>query len=308
MTGVRLNETIESVRRFNRFHTKLVGALNEGLLSSSFPLVQVRVLYELAHGTDLAAADLVDILQVDPGYLSRMITTLEKHGLIEKSPDKKNAKRNILDLTDAGTRLYEKLNAASAEEVRALVDPLSTTDRKQLVGAMQRIERLLGGRRRERSYVLRDPEPGDLGWVIQRQSAYYAQEFGWDWRFEGLVSGIVADYVENHDPGNERCWIAEMEGDIVGCVFVVRHDRETAKLRMLYVDADARGLGLGGRLVEECIRFARRKKYKRMILWTNSVLVSARRIYEAVGFELIEEEPHGMFGQDLVGQTWSLEL
>lgn len=308
MTTAQLNETIESVRRFNRFHTKLVGALNEGLLSSKFPLVQVRVLYELAHGTGLAAADLVESLQVDAGYLSRMITALEKHALIEKSPDGKNAKRNILSLTDTGVQLYEKLNAASAEEVRALVEPLKQAERKQLVGSMQRIERLLDGRGPERNYLLRDPEPGDLGWVIHRQSAYYAQEFGWDWSFEGLVSGIVADYVKNHDPGCERCWIAEMEGDIVGCVFIVRQDRETAKLRMLYVDADARGMGLGRRLVEECIRFASRKKYKRMVLWTNSILLSARRIYEATGFQLIEEEPHGMFGKDLTGQTWSLDL
>lgn len=304
----RLDQAIESVRRFNRFHTKIVGVLNEGLLSSEFPLVQVRVLYELAHGTDLAAADLVDRLQVDPGYLSRMISALEKHGLIKKSPDDNNAKRILLNMTDAGTRLYGKLDAASAEEVRSLIEPLSQIERRQLVGAMQRIERLLGGREVERSFVLRDPEPGDLGWVIHRQSAYYADEFGWDWSFEGLVSGIVAEYVRNHDPGCERCWIAEMEGNIVGCVFVVRQDQQTAKLRMLYVDAEARGMGLGRKLVDECIRFARRKKYKRLDLWTNSILTSARRIYEAAGFELIEEEPHGMFGQNLVGQTWSLEL
>lgn len=311
---------IAEIRAFNRFHTKLVGALNEGLLATDFPLVQVRVLYDLAHADNLAAADLVARLGVDAGYMSRMIAALESRGLIEKTPDSDNAKRLVLSLSQEGRAVFERLDRASAEEVRRLISPLSDDERRQLVGAMQTIRRLLADDTPalstassitpsgERRFVLRDPRPGDLGFIVHRQGALYAAEYGWDWSFEALVAKIVSDFVTRFDPASDRCWIAEVEGEIAGSVFVVRHDDTTAKLRLLYVEASARGMGLGRALVEEVIGFARERGYTRLELWTNSILVSARRIYEAAGFELVDEQPHVSFGHDLVGQTWVLEL
>lgn len=307
-----IDTRIADIRAFNRFHTRLVGALNEGLLASDFPLVQVRVLYDLAHADNLAAADLVARLGVDAGYMSRMIAALESRGLILKTPDIDNAKRLVLSLSQEGRAVFERLDRASAEEVRQLVSPLSEAQRHQLVGAMQTIRRLLGddsvAPATERRFVLRDPRPGDLGFVVHRQAALYAAEYGWDWSYEALVAKIVSDFVTRFDPACERCWIAELDGEIAGSVFVVRQDETTAKLRLLYVEASARGMGLGRALVDEVIRFARERGYTRLELWTNSVLVSARRIYEAAGFELIDEQPHRSFGHDLVGQTWVLEL
>ena len=315
-----IDTQVAEIRAFNRFHTRLVGALNEGLLASDFPLVQVRVLYDLAHADNLAAADLVARLGVDAGYMSRMIAALESRGLILKTPDSDNAKRLVLSLSEEGRAVFERLNRASAEEVRQLMSPLSDGERRQLVGAMQTIRRLLGDDTTapsaaasitpsgERRFVLRDPRPGDLGFIVHRQGALYAAEYGWDWSFEALVARIVSDFVTGFDPHWERCWIAEVDGAIAGSIFVVRHDETTAKLRLLYVEASARGMGLGRALVDEVIRFARERGYTRLELWTNSILVSARRIYEAAGFELIDEQPHVSFGQDLVGQTWALEL
>lgn len=307
---------IAEIRAFNRFHTKLVGALNEGLLASDFPLVQVRVLYDLAHAENLAAADLVARLGVDAGYMSRMIAALESRGLILKTPDSDNAKRLVLSLSEEGRAVFDRLNRASAGEVRQLISPLSDGERDRLVGAMQTIRRLLGDdtlspsatRSGERRFTLRDPRPGDMGFVVHRQAAIYATEYGWDWSFEALVAKIVSDFVTRFDPDSDRCWIAEVDGAIAGSVFVVRHDETTAKLRLLYVEASARGMGLGRALVGEVIRFARERGYTRLELWTNSILVSARRIYEAAGFKLVDEQPHESFGQHLVGQTWVLEL
>jgi DNA-binding MarR family transcriptional regulator/GNAT superfamily N-acetyltransferase len=319
-----IDTQIAEIRAFNRFHTRLVGALNEGLLASDFPLVQVRVLYDLAHAGNLAAADLVARLGVDAGYMSRMISALESRGLIEKTPDSDNAKRLVLSLSPEGRAVFERLNRASAEEVRQLISPLSDDERRQLVGAMQTIRRLLGDDAlstsigpsdpasatpsTERRFALRDPRPGDLGFVVHRQAAIYAAEYGWDWSYEALVTRIVSDFVTRFDPASDRCWIAEIDGAIAGSVFVVRQDDTTAKLRLLYVEASARGMGLGRALVDEVIRFARERGYTRLELWTNSILVSARRIYQAAGFELIDEQPHVSFGHDLVGQTWALEL
>ena len=314
-----ISTQIAQIRAFNRFHTRLVGALNEGMLASEFPLVQVRVLYDLAHAENLAAADLVARLGVDAGYMSRMIAALESRGLIEKTPDSDNAKRLVLSLSDEGRALFESLDRASAEEVRQLISPLSEDERRQLVGAMATIRRLLdddslpaptasAAPNPERRFTLREPRPGDMGWVIHRQAALYATEYGWDWSFEALVAKIVSDFVTRFDPASERCWIAEVDGEITGSVFVVRHDETTAKLRLLYVEASARGMGLGRALVDEVIRFAREKGYTRLELWTNSILVSARRIYEAAGFTLVDEQPHESFGHELVGQTWVLEL
>lgn len=302
---------IAAVRRFNRFHTRLVGALNEHLLASDYSLPQVRVLYEIANAEEdrsPSARELGEVLRMDTGYLSRVVSGLEGDGLIARTPSADNAKRLALTLTAEGRRVFAGLNTASAEEVVGLLAPLSEAERGQLVGAMHRIRRLLGDAPAKRAFVLRDPEPGDLGWIAHRQGLLYAREYGWDWTFEALVAEIVGQFAKEFIPGRERCWVAEMESEVVGSVFVVRQDHETAKLRLLYVDPAARGLGLGRRLVDECLGFARGAGYRRIVLWTNDVLVSARRIYEATGFSLIEEEPHRSFGQDLVGQVWGRDL
>lgn len=302
---------VAAIRQFNRFHTRLVGALNERMLASDYSLAQVRILYELANARPDAppsARDLGDILQMDAGYLSRLLSGLESDGLLARTPSPENAKRLALTLTERGREVFSGLNEASAREVASLLSGLPAEARGQLTGAMARIRRLLGDMPDTRAFILRDPRPGDLGWVIHRQAALYAQEYGFDWTFEGLISEIAGTFVREFDPARERCWIAEMEGEIVGSVFVVRQDDEVAKLRMLYVDPAARGRGLGRALVEECLRFARAAGYRRMVLWTNDILVSARRIYEATGFELLEEERHHSFGQDLVGQIWGRNL
>lgn len=301
-------EQIDAVRGFNRFHTRVVGALNEGLLSTKHSLIQARILYELSRNSAHSAADLSEILKINPGYLSRQVGKLEADGLISKQADTKNNKRLILKLSKNGRTEFSKLLDASRNDARKLLDPLSQTERRQLIGAMARIERLLGNREGENAFVLREPEPGDMGWITHRHAVLYAREYDFDWTFEALVGSIVSDYVKNHDPKMERCWIAEHEGESAGSVFVVKHDQKTAKLRLLYVEPDARGLGIGGRLVKECIRFARARRYERLVLWTNDVLVSARKIYEAAGFTLVKEEHHRSFGQDLVGQNWELKL
>ncbi|WP_186397708.1 bifunctional helix-turn-helix transcriptional regulator/GNAT family N-acetyltransferase [Stappia sp. TSB10GB4] len=302
---------VAAIRQFNRFHTRLVGALNERMLASDYSLAQVRILYELANARPDAppsARDLGDILQMDAGYLSRLLSGLESDGLLARTPSPENAKRLALTLTERGREVFAGLNEASAREVASLLSGLPAEARGQLTGAMARIRRLLGDMPDTRAFILRDPRPGDLGWVIYRQAALYAQEYGFDWTFEGLISEIAGKFVREFDPARERCWIAEMEGEAVGSVFVVRQDDEVAKLRLLYVDPAARGRGLGRALVEECLRFARGAGYRRMVLWTNDILTSARRIYEAAGFELLEEEHHHSFGHDLVGQNWGREL
>lgn len=305
------DEDVAAVRQFNRFHTRLVGALNERMLATDYTLAQVRILHELACARPDAppsARELGDVLQMDAGYLSRLLSGLESDGLLVRTPSPENAKRLALALSDRGREVYAGLNEASTREVGALLAPLSQEERSQVTGAMARIRRLLGDTPDTRTFILRDPRPGDLGWIVHRQAALYAKEYGFDWTFEGLVSEIAGKFIAEFDPAHERCWIAEMEGEIVGSVFVVRQDEEVAKLRMLYVDPGARGRGLGRALVDECLRFARSAGYRRMVLWTNDILVSARRIYEAAGFELLEEERHRSFGKDLVGQIWGRNL
>jgi len=301
---------INKVREFNRFHTMLVGALNEGLLESSFPLIQVRVMFELANSVNLAAADLVELLSVDRGYLSRMLAALTEQGLIDKTPDPKNNKRMVLALSEQGKVVFSKLNTASANEVRGLLAPLSDLEKEELVDAMDKIRALLGAEhgKRKREFVLRDPQPGDMGWITHRHGKLYWDEYQWDWRFEALVGKITADFVENYDPDYERCWVAEMDNKIVGSIFLVRQDEVTAKLRLLYVEQHARGLGLGRTLVQECVNHARSIGYQRIELWTKSILSSARKIYEAEGFKLLNEEPGHHYGQELVTQVWALSL
>jgi DNA-binding MarR family transcriptional regulator/GNAT superfamily N-acetyltransferase len=300
---------IAAVRAFNRFYTRQIGLLEEGLLRSEFSLTEVRVLYELAHRDGLTAADLGRDLGLDAGYLSRILRKFEVRDLLARAPSETDARQAILGLTPAGRAAFAPLNQASQDEIAAMLDRLSDREREDLVTAMARIRRLLGGAAAaEAPCRLRALRPGDIGWIVHRQGLLYATEYGWDETFEALVAEIAAAFVKTYDREREACWIAERDGEIVGSVFLVRKSDEVAKLRLLYVEASARGLGIGHRLVEECIRFARQKGYRTLTLWTNDVLVAARRIYEAAGFRLVEEERHHSFGKDLVGQTWDLDL
>ena len=300
---------IDAIRRFNRFFTRRIGALREGLLHTPYSLTEARILFEIANHDDLSASDLSRELGLDPGYLSRILAGLERHGLIEKTPSESDARRRLLALTPKGRDAFSLLDVRSREEVGEMLGELSEEEQRRLLEAMRAIERILDkGFKYSEPFFLRTHEPGDMGWVVHRHGELYAREYGWDERFEALVAGIVADFINNLDPAKERCWIAEMEGERVGCVFVVKASDEVAKLRLLLVEPKARGLGLGSRLVEECIRFARSRGYKTLTLWTNSALDAARHIYEEQGFMLVEEEEHHSFGKDLVGQNWELAL
>jgi DNA-binding MarR family transcriptional regulator/GNAT superfamily N-acetyltransferase len=308
-------DAVAEARAFNRFYTRLVGALDEGHLHSSFSLAETRVLYEIAHGEGLTATDLCQRLALDAGYVSRMIRGFERRGLVERVRSPTDARRSHLQLTPKGRSTFADLDVRATAAVADLLELLADGERRQLLDSMRIIRSLLGdddAKRRQPAvpYVLRPHRPGDMGWVVHRQAVLYAREFGWDERYEALVSRIVADFIERYDPRRERCWIAERDGETVGCVFVIKHAERAgvAQLRMLYVEPSARGLGIGTRLVRECTEFARRTGYKSIVLWTNSVLVSARRIYEAEGYKLVKEEPHNSFGHDLVGQFWELEL
>src|ERR687889_1942583 len=297
------------VRRFNRFWTRQIGVLGEGYLESPFSLTEVRVLYDLAHREETTASELGDELGLDAGYLSRLLRGFEKHGLIHKRPSEADGRRRLLRLTGRGREAFAPLDARSRSEIGAMLGGMSIAGQERLVKAMRTIERLLSGRPDPViPYLLRPHQPGDMGWVVHRHGILYAREYGWDEHFEALVAEIVAKFIKQYDPRLERCWIAEREGEIVGCVFLVRESEEIAKLRLLLVEPEARGLGIGSRLVEECIRFARKAGYQKITLWTNDVLDSARRIYEGMGFQLVHENPHHSFGHDLVGQTWELML
>lgn len=302
------NDRVQRVRRFNRFYTRHIGLLNEGLLDSEYSLTEVRVLYELAHRGPMTAVALGQELGLDPGYLSRILKKFESRDLLQKSRSEEDRRQVFLSLTDVGQAAFGPLNQASANQIGAMLSKLSSAEQQKLVQAMALVERLIGGSAPEASYTLRPHRVGDIGWIAHRQGLFYAEEYGWDETFEALVAEIAAAFVRNFDPDWERCWIAERDGEIVGSVFLVRHSNEIAKLRLLYVEPSARGLGLGRRLVDECITFARAKGYRTLTLWTNDVLAAARGIYQATGFRLVKEEAHRSFGKDLIGQTWDLDL
>jgi DNA-binding MarR family transcriptional regulator/GNAT superfamily N-acetyltransferase len=305
----RLEARVGEVRRFNRFFTRRIGVLREGLLHSPYSLTEARVLFELARGEEVSASELSHELGLDPGYLSRILVRFEQGGLLDRVISESDGRRRLLRLTAAGEDAFAELDRRSREEVSGMLEGISERDQRRLLEATRTIEEILGGDgSTPEPYLLRPHEPGDMGWVVQRHGALYAREYGWDERFEGLVARIVADFIGGYDPSWERCWIAETGGKNVGCVFVVRESDEVAKLRLLLVEPEARGAGLGSQLVAECVTFARERGYRRLVLWTNSVLHSARRIYEVHGFELTEEEEHLSFGADLVGQNWALEL
>jgi len=302
-------ERVEAVRRFNRFYTKRIGVLHEGLVGSPFSLAEARVLYELAGFEQTTATQLRRELGLDGGYLSRILRHFARAGLIDGTRSKTDGRQRLLRLTEPGQEAFAALDARSRHENGAMLGALTRADQRRLVAAMGVVEDLLGAKPEARApYLIRSHQPGDMGWIVHRHGVLYAEEHGWDETFEALVARIVADFLDHLDPKTERCWIAEKDGEIVACVFLVKRSKRVAKLRLLLVEPKARGLGIGARLVGECLRFARRAGYRKITLWTNSVLGTARRLYENAGFTLIEEDSHHSFGQDLIGQTWELDL
>jgi DNA-binding MarR family transcriptional regulator/N-acetylglutamate synthase-like GNAT family acetyltransferase len=299
---------VARVRSFNRFYTALIGVLERKLLHSPFSLTEARVLYELAHRDPSVATEIGADLGLDSGYLSRILRRFEQQGLILRRAASGDGRRQDVTLTEAGREAFAALDLRSSEDVAAMISALTAERQERLVKAMAEIEILLNPRARAEAFVIRDHRPGDVGWVVQRHGALYAEEYGWDSSFEAMVAEIAAKFLREFDPARERCWIAEREGERVGSVFLVRENADVARLRLLLVEPSVRGHGLGRRLVEECLRFARQTGYRRVTLWTNANLHAARRIYETCGFRLVAEEPHHSFGKDLVGQTWEKEL
>jgi DNA-binding MarR family transcriptional regulator/predicted N-acetyltransferase YhbS len=300
---------VDEVRGFNRFYTRVLGLLRPDLAGSPFGLTEARVLFELAHGDEVAVSDLRRELDLDAGYLSRILSGFTAAGLVAREQAASDGRRQVVRLTSDGQRAFAELDRLQAGAIDALLAPLDEAKRAELVAAMDQIRRVLDGHPRRTGLVLRAPEPGDLGWVVERHGASYAAEYGWDAAFEALVARIVAEFAERHDTKREAAWIAELDGERVGCVFCTAADAaHTAQLRLLLVEPSARGSGVGTRLVDECLRFAKRSGYSRITLWTNDVLLAARRIYERAGFTCDRREPHHSFGHDLVGEYWSRDL
>lgn len=301
-----LDQYVQEMRAFNRYYTDVIGVLNEGILESPYSLTEARVLYELAQRESTEVAHLRDHLRLDAGYLSRLLARFQKKGLIRRRRSREDGRRQNVELTPVGEEAFIDLDRRSAAEARSLLVPLAEEDRRRLLGAMNTVRGILEEESSEPAYLLRSAEMGDFGWVVYRHGVLYAHEYGWDARFEALVARVVADYVDHKDPKRYGAWIAEKDGERVGCVFCMpnREDETVAQLRLLLVEPKARGSGIGSRLVKECLRFARRAGYREMVLWTNDVLDAARRIYEESGFELVEEKPHDKFGDGLIGQTW----
>jgi DNA-binding MarR family transcriptional regulator/N-acetylglutamate synthase-like GNAT family acetyltransferase len=299
---------VATVREFNRFYTRVIGVLDECLLDTPYTLTEARVIFELAQGEQVEVVTLRRRLGLDPGYLSRILSRYESDGLIIRSRSTSDARRQVVRLTAAGRSAYKTLDERSARQIEAVLEGLAGEERRRLLDAMATIRDVLGDSRRQRRVMLRPLRIGDLGWVVGRHGVVYAEEYGWDQSFEALVARIVADYGQHHDSQRENAWIAEIDGEAVGCVFCVHKDDETAQLRILLVEPSARGFGVGTALVDACIEFARRAGYQKMVLWTNSVLEAARRIYERAGFKLLDEQPHHSYGHDLVSQWWVLDL
>lgn len=299
----------EAMRRFSRFYTRRIGVLQDGYNGSEFSLTEARIIYELAQRDGATASDLVKALDLNPGYVSRMLKGFEGRRLISRKAAPDDARQQIVRLTDKGARAFAALNARSRGDMLRLLENLTISQQKRLIGAMSEIETLLSAEPEQRvPYILRPHQPGDLGWAIQQHGLLYAEQYGWDESFEGMAAEVAAKFLRDFDPKWERGWIAEKDGENVGCVFLVKQSDDIAKLRMLLVHPKARGLGIGKRLVEECIRFARAKGYKKITLWTNDILTTARRIYQRAGFQLIASEPHFSFGHHMVGETWELDL
>lgn len=303
-----MSTIVSRIRSFNRGWTEVLGLLDQGLLATDYSLAEARVIFELAQRDRWERLDLKNRLDMDHSHLTRVLGRLEEKGLANSEQSPTDRRALSITLTAAGREAFAILNQRSVDQISDLIAPLTELQRSDLVEAMTLIEGMLGRASKDREIALRGLRPGDLGWVIQRHGAIYADEFGWSMEFEGLVARIVADFQQNHQPGREDAWIAEVDGARAGCVFCCERDDETAQLRILLVEPWARGLGLGTRLVDECIHFAKDAGYSTMMLWTNNILVSARHIYEAAGFQLVEEESHHSFGHDLIGQNWKLDL
>ncbi len=312
MPPTDLSQRAAAVRQFNRFYTRQIGLLADQYLDSPFTLAEARVLYELAQHDPATATDLRRELGLDAGYLSRLLRGFQRRGLLRRQRSPRDRRQSLLRLTAAGRRAFRTINNRSQRRLEAMLAALPVSDQTRLVGAMEAIQALLAApsapAARPPAYLLRAPRSGDLGWVVARHGALYAEEYGWDQQFEGLVADIVAKFVQQHDPQRERCWIAEQAGENVGSVFLVQQSETVAKLRLLLVEPKARGLGLGAALVDECLRFARQAGYQQVTLWTNSVLAAARHLYAKAGFKKVASGPHHSFGHDLVEETWLLEL
>jgi len=308
MPELRVDAQVGAIRAFNRFYTRKIGVV-DGMASSPFALAEARVLYELAHREQATATDIRKELGLDAGYMSRILREFERRKLIRREQSKTDERQKFLSLTAKGRRAFAPLDARSNRDVVAILEGLSPTKRKQLVDAVQAVRRLLGDKvQTSTSYLLRQHQPGDLGWIVHRQAILYAEEYGWDGTYEALAGEIVAQFIKNYDPNRERCWIAEKDGERVGGAFVAKVSDDIAQLRLLHVEAQARGLGIGKRLVEECLRFARRAGYQKMTLWTQSNLHAARHIYKQAGFQVVREQQHHSFGKDLTAETWELNL
>ncbi|HYM75893.1 MAG TPA: helix-turn-helix domain-containing GNAT family N-acetyltransferase [Candidatus Dormibacteraeota bacterium] len=304
------DDPIQTVRRFNRFYTRQIGVLQEHLLQSQFSLTEVRVLYELAQRETITAKDLCRDLGLDRGYLSRMLQSFETHGWIKTAASPDDRRRQFLSLTAKGHKVFDPLERRSSEEVAAMLARLSPDRQKKMLAAIHDIESVLApSQPSAEPYILRQHRPGDMGWVVQRHGELYWREYRYDERFEALVAEIVAEFIQNLDPKRERCWIAEKDGENVGAVFLVKKSAAVAKLRLLLVEPSARGLGIGRRLVQECVRFAKEVGYKKVMLWTQSELAAARGIYQGVGFRLVADEKHSSWSRDdLIAETWELKL
>ncbi len=310
LPSVNSEAPIAAVRRFNRFYTRQIGLLDEGMLNSPFSLTQVRVLYELAQSDHSTAAELCRILGLDAGYLSRILVRFQKAGLIERLASLEDGRRTLLHLTKKGRKAFEPLNTRSDEQVGVMLGKLPPAKRTDLIQAMRRVESILSPRTGAPDpYVLRSHRPGDMGWVVHRHGVLYFEEYGYDERFEALVAEVATTFVLNFDARRDGCWIAERDGEIVGSIFLVRKSKTVAKLRLLLVEPAARGLGIGQSLVAECICFARRAGYRKIVLWTQSELRAARHLYQQAGFKLVEEKCHDSWSRkNLVSETWELAL
>jgi DNA-binding MarR family transcriptional regulator/predicted GNAT family acetyltransferase len=303
-----LDRRIDAVRAFNRFYTRRIGVVRDGYLQSRFSLTEARVLYELAQANGLTATQIGTALDLDAGYLSRMLRRFEQDGLLSRGASETDKRQNILTLTDTGRAAFIPLDQRSREEIRAMLAALPEPAQEAVVGGMQTIARLLSDRPSPPGWITRHPAPGDIGWVIERHGALYAEEYGLNNKFEVLVAQVAGAFLNEHDPARERGWIADRDGVRLGSVFLMRKTDDVGKLRLLLVEPSARGLGIGKRLVEDCIGFARQAGYRRITLWTNDILVAARGIYRAAGFQLITSEPHSDFGPPMVGEEWELEI
>jgi DNA-binding MarR family transcriptional regulator/GNAT superfamily N-acetyltransferase len=303
-----LDTQVNALRAFNRFYTRKIGVL-DGMASSPFSLAEARVLYELAHRQQPTATDIRKDLGLDAGYLSRILRNFERRKFVRREQSKTDERQRFLSLTAQGRKTFVPLDQRSNRDIAAILNDLSPAQRKQLVEAVQTVRTLLGDRAEPKTpYLLRPHQPGDMGWIVSRQAILYAEEYGWDGTYEALAAEIVAQFIKNFDPKREHAWVAEKDGERVGAVFVAKESDDIAKLRLLHVEREARGLGIGKRLVEECLRFARQAGYQKMTLWTQSILGAARHIYKTAGFRLVREEKHHRFGKDLTAETWEINL